>query len=641
METEAAKYSVERKSFEIKEKEILLENDRLLEIIISQDLVHTVVNSLAEIIDYQSMEKSFLDEYSECVKLKTELSKKNKMVEKAIYDELLKRCARMENICISLEIKMQQYKESFQNNQPQNIQVASFVSATRSSSSKQSESCVMQLYSPKNQNKFEFADLVKHQGPTQNTGRTFTIDENMCPLTRITFTTVVPPKKPLSTTVVKKTLSNSNNSRKLKDITNIGKSKKHTHKPKSDDSIQEKLYLMHMDLCGPMRIESINGKKYILVIVDDYSRKICWIMETIHVEFDELTAMASEQFGLGPELQLMTLGTIILAATAPRPADPTGSPLSTSIDQATPSTSISLTIQETQSPNQVLKNHDDTDEEMNDDENADEVKDDQVVDDAEKVDSNKTKKEKVDIEQARDDQANNDDQAKVDKAEYDQGWALKTLIPLPTPPTLIKAPTITTTVPDPLPAVLQRLSDLERKFESWTKVDHSEAIEESVQANIIKVKNNCLKLYDALLNSIMLDEAIASGDVNPDKVLRKRDYGDDQDPTTGSDQRKKKKRKGKDSKPSKDKVQTGSSSKGKTQSKPSSTNKPVNAEKPLHEAEMNVEEPILDDVVNEADQLQDDATPTQGNPIWFKQPPRPPTPDPEWNKDKNIDDGPE
>ncbi|GJR18450.1 retrovirus-related pol polyprotein from transposon TNT 1-94 [Tanacetum coccineum] len=33
-----------------------------------------------------------------------------------------------------------------------------------------------------------------------------------------------------------------------------------------------KLELIHMDLCGPMRVESINGKKYILVIVDDYSR---------------------------------------------------------------------------------------------------------------------------------------------------------------------------------------------------------------------------------------------------------------------------------------------------------------------------------------------------------------------------------
>ncbi|GJW05710.1 retrovirus-related pol polyprotein from transposon TNT 1-94 [Tanacetum coccineum] len=52
----------------------------------------------------------------------------------------------------------------------------------------------------------------------------------------------------------------------------MGKSKKKPHKPKSEDTNQEKLYLLHMDLCGPMRVASINGKKYILVIVDDYSR---------------------------------------------------------------------------------------------------------------------------------------------------------------------------------------------------------------------------------------------------------------------------------------------------------------------------------------------------------------------------------
>nr|GEZ60330.1 ribonuclease H-like domain-containing protein [Tanacetum cinerariifolium] len=51
----------------------------------------------------------------------------------------------------------------------------------------------------------------------------------------------------------------------------MGKSTKKIHKPKSEDTNQEKLYLLHMDLCGPMRVESINGKKYILVIVDDYS----------------------------------------------------------------------------------------------------------------------------------------------------------------------------------------------------------------------------------------------------------------------------------------------------------------------------------------------------------------------------------
>ncbi|GJZ48367.1 retrovirus-related pol polyprotein from transposon TNT 1-94, partial [Tanacetum coccineum] len=51
----------------------------------------------------------------------------------------------------------------------------------------------------------------------------------------------------------------------------LGKSK-FSHKPKADDTNQEKLYLLHMDLCGLMRAESINGKKYILVIIDDYSR---------------------------------------------------------------------------------------------------------------------------------------------------------------------------------------------------------------------------------------------------------------------------------------------------------------------------------------------------------------------------------
>ncbi|GKE01550.1 retrovirus-related pol polyprotein from transposon TNT 1-94, partial [Tanacetum coccineum] len=56
----------------------------------------------------------------------------------------------------------------------------------------------------------------------------------------------------------------------------LGKSSKKPHKPKSEDTNQEKLYLLHMDLCGPMRVVSVNGKKYILVIVDDYSR-FTWV----------------------------------------------------------------------------------------------------------------------------------------------------------------------------------------------------------------------------------------------------------------------------------------------------------------------------------------------------------------------------
>nr|GEY92499.1 retrovirus-related Pol polyprotein from transposon TNT 1-94 [Tanacetum cinerariifolium] len=56
----------------------------------------------------------------------------------------------------------------------------------------------------------------------------------------------------------------------------LGKSKKHTHKPKTENTNVKVLNTLHMDLCGPMRVQTINKKKYILVIIDDYSR-FTWV----------------------------------------------------------------------------------------------------------------------------------------------------------------------------------------------------------------------------------------------------------------------------------------------------------------------------------------------------------------------------
>ncbi|GJV55078.1 hypothetical protein Tco_1456083 [Tanacetum coccineum] len=66
-----------------------MENDRLMELLVSQDLVHTV--------------------------LTVELAKKNDMIEKSVYNELSKKCSRREQRCISLELKLQHNKESFKN----------------------------------------------------------------------------------------------------------------------------------------------------------------------------------------------------------------------------------------------------------------------------------------------------------------------------------------------------------------------------------------------------------------------------------------------------------------------------------------------------------------------------------------------
>nr|GEZ57869.1 retrovirus-related Pol polyprotein from transposon TNT 1-94 [Tanacetum cinerariifolium] len=105
----------------------------------------------------------------------------------------------------------------------------------------------------------------------------------------------------------------------------LGKRKKSSHQPKAKDTNQEKLYLLHMDICGPMRVESNNEKKYILVIVKDYSR-FTW------VKFLRSKDEAPEAI----------IKCIKIAAT-PRAVEIADLPVSTSIGQDAPSLSIPST----------------------------------------------------------------------------------------------------------------------------------------------------------------------------------------------------------------------------------------------------------------------------------------------------------
>nr|GEY09896.1 retrovirus-related Pol polyprotein from transposon TNT 1-94 [Tanacetum cinerariifolium] len=131
-----------------------------------------------------------------------------------------------------------------------------------------------------------------------------------------------------------------------------GKIHQKHHKSKTAFASNQPLYLLHMDLCGPMLVESINGKRYVLVFVDDFLR-YTWVLflrskdedsevfisfikktqvnlqlqvqrvrtdngtefknknlakffheihESMNVNFDEISEMASKQFSLEPGL---------------------------------------------------------------------------------------------------------------------------------------------------------------------------------------------------------------------------------------------------------------------------------------------------------------------------------------------------
>ncbi|GJU91869.1 retrovirus-related pol polyprotein from transposon TNT 1-94 [Tanacetum coccineum] len=434
------------------------ENDRLLELIISQDLVHTAVNTLATIDNYRNMEKSNYDEYNENLELQAELSKKNDMVEKSVYNELSKKCARMKNRCTFLRIKVQQYKEIFQNNQPRNNQnVLEFPALFEINDLK------AQLEAKNNSISKLKDDIATLKGKSVSEGDK---SENISKV--ISPGMYMLDLEPLSSKVLKNReahvdylkhiqknadtlreivefyaiydlcvvdyLNNMNERAKLRSAKSKKKKNwkptvgqfcdsdlkvafgKHTCYVRDLDSVDLlkgsrglNLYTMSLEemmqsslicllpkasktkswlwhrrlshlnfgaindlakqglvrglpklkyqkdhLCSPTNdsedLGKLKPKADIRIFVGYapakkayriYNRRTRLIMETIHVESDKLTAMASEQFCSGPELQLMTPGTISVVspvpiAVAPRPTNPTGTPLSTSIEQDAP-----------------------------------------------------------------------------------------------------------------------------------------------------------------------------------------------------------------------------------------------------------------------------------------------------------------
>nr|GEU96285.1 integrase, catalytic region, zinc finger, CCHC-type, peptidase aspartic, catalytic [Tanacetum cinerariifolium] len=109
----------------------------------------------------------------------------------------------------------------------------------------------------------------------------------------------------------------------------LGKAKQKSFYTKITPSSKRRLQLLHMDLCGPKRVASINGKRYVLVIVDDYSKYI-WAHflrskdETPEVLIDFLRLV---QRGL--QAQVMSKSSTVSTADAPNQRQQLTTPLNT------------------------------------------------------------------------------------------------------------------------------------------------------------------------------------------------------------------------------------------------------------------------------------------------------------------------
>ncbi|GJX73497.1 retrovirus-related pol polyprotein from transposon TNT 1-94 [Tanacetum coccineum] len=113
MEADVQQSSVDKQCLEIAKKKILLENDRLLQKIMSQDIFLIVMNCMSLDVDSMNMGMQRSASCDKCFNLEAELSKSQND-----YKDSLKNYSQLEKRCISLEATIQLNQEIFQNDKP-------------------------------------------------------------------------------------------------------------------------------------------------------------------------------------------------------------------------------------------------------------------------------------------------------------------------------------------------------------------------------------------------------------------------------------------------------------------------------------------------------------------------------------------
>ncbi|GJV47557.1 hypothetical protein Tco_1437769 [Tanacetum coccineum] len=229
---------------------------------------------------------------------------------------------------------------------------------------------------------------------------------------------------------------------------------------------------------------------------------------------------------------------------------------------------------------------------------------------------------------------------------------LQTTKPIPSPPITTEAPTITTVVPesDAFTAVQLRVTKLEKDVTQLNKIDHSAEVHATLKSQVTTIVEHYLgskvgddlqktstidleqeseksaseickikkeqnpanhALYHALIEALIEDKNAIDKGVADTVKNHKRQHDDDEDndedPSAGPNQ------------------------------------EPI--KEPIAEVVIDdLETTTNKDVVNDVDRPQDSKAPKTNKPsrdTWFKQPPRPPTRDPEWNKRQVVTDQPE
>nr|GEY54896.1 hypothetical protein [Tanacetum cinerariifolium] len=283
--------------------------DMILQECVSNDVMCTYLHSLSDLDAYTELQCLYLHKVKECDCLAQKLSKQIESVSKEVYSELLRSFAKLEKHSISLELTLQQCKVQLKNDtlcnkqasnvfrkereqyfeiqdlkaqlQDKNISICELKKLIQKCKGKSVETKFGGCFS---KSTYFVRDLQGNDLLTGNRGSdlyTISLQE----ATSSTPLCLMAKASPTQAWLWHQRLSHLNfdyiNLLSKKDVV-IGlpklkyvkdqicsscegsKAKRSSFKTKTSPSSKGRLNLLHMDLCGPMRVANINGKKYIL-----------------------------------------------------------------------------------------------------------------------------------------------------------------------------------------------------------------------------------------------------------------------------------------------------------------------------------------------------------------------------------------
>ncbi|GJW06513.1 retrovirus-related pol polyprotein from transposon TNT 1-94 [Tanacetum coccineum] len=331
MEASVQQFSVDKKCLEIAKKESLLENDRLLQKIMSQDVLIIVMNSTSLNNNSVNMEMLICESCDKCLHLDAEFSKS-----KQAYNALLKSHSQLEKHCISLEVSNQLNQEIFQKDEFKNIfhektntimpslciatnkdaHIGDYFEGTPQDKLEENYGeLLVYVFRVTCPNAIKRAKNVVCRTQVKTMSMNGVVKRRNRTLVEAARTMLIFSKAPLFlwAEVINSTCYTKNRS------LICHRYNKTPYKLMQDKKLDLSFLHVFGSLCYPTNdnedLGKLDAKADIGIFVGYapakkafriYNKRTRIIIETIHVTFDELTDMASKQFSLGPRLHSMT-----------------------------------------------------------------------------------------------------------------------------------------------------------------------------------------------------------------------------------------------------------------------------------------------------------------------------------------------